>query len=75
MSKIARMADRLLERFVPQRTAAAATCTTWYAWSMCYCKGGLRYSRRCTWCDPFYCCNPMALGCPQDTGCIVVGTC
>lgn len=75
MSMIASMADRLLARLVPQRTAAA--CSAYRVWRTCYCSGGLRYARGCWTCSPYGCCywDVIAVGCPGDTGCIVVGTC
>ncbi len=38
------LADRALSRLVPT-TKAEAGCS--YYWSLCYCKGGLRYSKKC----------------------------
>jgi hypothetical protein len=65
ISAIGRLADRMLVRIAP-RAEASAGCS--YAWYICYCSGGLRYSQQCMY------------GCPQVpnhciNGCQVVGTC
>lgn len=64
VNAVGRLADRLLVRFVPQITASAA-CE--YYWSICYCSGGLRYSKRC-----FGYCPGVPSHCYP---CQVVGTC
>lgn len=64
LSSVARLSDRLLARFAPKIDASAG-CS--YYWSICYCSGGLRYSKRCM------------SGCPgvpnHCYSCTVVGTC
>ena len=40
---VGRFADRLLTRLVPRGEASA--CSDYYL--LCYCSGGLRYSKRC----------------------------
>ena len=74
MSKFAALADRLLARVVPEVSASA--CGVYYRWSTCYCSGGLRYARGCQYCYPYSCpCTGLAVACPGNTGCRVVGTC
>jgi hypothetical protein len=43
-SVVTRLSDRLLARLAPTMEASAG-CS--YVWYLCYCSGGLRYSKRC----------------------------
>jgi hypothetical protein len=64
ISAIGRLADRALVRIVPRAEASAGCSLSWY---ICYCSGGLRYSRQCMYSCP---------GVPNFCyGCQVVGTC
>ncbi|MEV4140118.1 hypothetical protein AB0J72_49160 [Dactylosporangium sp. NPDC049742] len=59
-----RLADRVLARLAPTAEADAG-CT--YEWETCYCKGGLRYRRKC-----MYGCSGVPNHCYS---CTVTGTC
>ncbi len=64
VNAIGRLADRVLARVAP-RIDASAACT--YQWYLCYCRGGLRYSKKCMRACP---------GVPDHCGsCTPVGTC
>ncbi len=60
-----RIADRILSAVLPH-TTAAAPCGP-YVYSLCFCRGGLRYSKRCR--D----CTGAGGGCSPCN--IVTGTC
>jgi hypothetical protein len=62
---VTRLADRALARVAP-KVEASAGCT--YTWYLCYCSGGLRYSKKC-----MYGCSGVPNHCyPCNT---VTGTC
>ncbi|MCC5579600.1 hypothetical protein IMZ11_28620 [Microtetraspora sp. AC03309] len=63
---IGRFADHLLTRLVPRGEASASTCGTFY--QLCYCSGGLRYSKLC---DGG--CNGIPVYCYSCT--VITGTC
>ena len=71
MRTLTALADHVLSLVVPQLSASGQSCTCFYRYSLCYCKGGLRYSKPCrSYCKPSGCMYEGICG-----RCIVNGTC